>query len=166
VICVQIEHIGFSLEHIGVALEHIGVELEHIRVELERIGVELERISVELELNGNMIEQKTRLRMHIHRFQPGKRDLHGLDEKKLIRINPHPSWIDEAPVPWWQRFHGMLEGDRLHPLGNSKGSGVSYALGTAGTKTLHTTTPASTSPSITPAASTRNFRRCSSPAKM
>ena len=54
-----------------------------------------------------MIEHKTRSRMHIYRFQPGKRDFHGLDEKKLIRVNNFASLIDEFPVPWWQWFDGM-----------------------------------------------------------
>jgi hypothetical protein len=129
VICVQVEHIGFSLEHHSFTLEHIEITLEHIAFTLEHIGITLEHIAIMLEYNGfmldaifvmlehkpNRIEHQARSQMHIYRFQSRKRDLHGLDEKKLIRINRFASWIDEARVPWWHWFDGMLEGDRLRP---------------------------------------------------
>jgi hypothetical protein len=107
--------LGFSLEGNGNVIDGIGFSLEGN-------GNVIDDIDFSIEGKVIVIERKMRLQTATVVFSRHKRDLRGLVEKKLIRINRCPGWIDEAPVPWWRWFDGMLEGDCLRPLAGHRGN--------------------------------------------
>ena len=116
--------LGFSIDGNGNVIDDIGFSIE-------RNGNVIDDIDFSIEHNGNAIERKTRAKKPAMVFSRQKRDLRGLVEKKLIRVNNFASLIDKFPVPWWQWLDGMLEGDRLRPVGWSSGQllGTRFSCG-------------------------------------